>query len=371
MPFFEIGISWLKKGSGRLGYITPNTYFSSINGRGVRKMLTDRGIVEKIIDLDGFAAFEDLSTYTCVTILDKSGVKRPQVGVAKNAYELGKLSEIKLYPIDYSELQQNDWYIKPQSISRDMRQIETAGVSLQKYVARFTTGIATLRNDLYIFDTPVKDGYLVWKIDDKQFKIEVNATVPIIKPNKIKNHLQLAKNRERVLYPYRRSADGKRQELIPEDVMQKVFPGAYAYLKYIKHELDKRSSDAPASKWYAFGRSQALDGFGKKIILPMMSNSPSFLWVNDPKTLIYCGYALYPKSEHDVSILLKILNSDFFWYYISNTSKNYANGYKSFAKNYIKKFSIPRLDAKQKKLLLNLNSKETNQYLRKLYGLKS
>ena len=95
-----------------------------------------------------------------------------------------------------------------------------------------------------------------------------------------------------------------------------------------------------------------------------------FLWVDDPNTLIYCGYALYPKAPEDAEILLKILNSNVFWYYLSNTSKNYAGGYKSFAKNYVKKFSIPHLDKEQKKFLLALPAEKINHYLFDLYGLQ-
>ena len=371
IPFFEIALSWIKNNSGRVGYITPNTYFSSINGRGVRKIITEGQILEKVIDLKGFPAFEGLLTYTCVTILDKAGVRKPLIGAALSELELDDIRKIKLSEVDYFELGDGDWYIRPKDIISDMRQIESMGIPLTDYVLRFTTGIATLRNDLYIFNLPVTNGFISHEIDGKKFNIEEGALVSIIKPNKIKDAVKLKKNKEKAIYPYKISVSEGRIVPIPESEFKKSYPGAYEYLQHIKPELENRSCDNSASEWYAYGRSQALNGFGKKIIFPMMSDRPVFLWVDDPNTLIYCGYALYPKEPEDAEILLKILNSNVFWYYLSNTSKNYAGGYKSFAKNYVKKFSIPHLDKEQKKLLLTLPPEKINHYIFDLYGLQN
>jgi|SRR3989338_732604 len=366
LPFFEIGLSWVHS-KGRVGYITPNTYFSSINGRNVRKMISERQILDRIIDLNGFPAFEGLLTYTCVTILDKAGIRGPMVGVADNLDQLQNIRQIELSTIDYKELEQNDWYIQPKHIALEMRMMEMTGISLDKYVPKFTTGIATLRNDLYIFDLPVIDGYLTFEKSGIQFSIEEEITVSIIKPNKIKTEAKLIRNQERVLYPYRIPEHGSRPTLIPEEELKDKFPGAYSYLLHFKPELEKRSLDSRTA-WYAYGRSQALDGFGEKIVFPMMSDRPAFLHVKDPKTLIYCGYALYPGSQEKTEILLKILNSPIFWNYLSNTSKNYAGGYKSMAKNYVKKFSIPHFTTEEKKLLHSLSGRSLAEFLKDKYS---
>ena len=103
----------------------------------------------------------------------------------------------------------------------------------------------------------------------------------------------------------------------------------------------------------------------------MMSDRPAFLHVKNPKTLIYCGYALYPGSKEKTEILLKILNSPIFWNYLSNTSKNYAGGYKSMAKNYVKKFSIPHFTTEEKKLLLSLSDESLTEFLKDKYSQRT
>ena len=154
--------------------------------------------------------------------------------------------------------------------------------------------------------------------------------------------------------------------LVPAESFDPM-PRTDSYLLHFKPELEKRSLDSRTA-WYAYGRSQALDGFGEKIVFPMMSDRPAFFHLKDPKTLIYCGYALYPGSQEKTEILLKILNSPIFWNYLSNTSKNYAGGYKSMAKNYVKKFSIPHFTTEEKKLLHSLSGRSLAEFLKDKYS---
>jgi len=100
----------------------------------------------------------------------------------------------------------------------------------------------------------------------------------------------------------------------------------------------------------------------------MMGNKPTFITVDEHDSLIYCGYAIFPKNEEDFQILEKVLNSELMWFYLYKTSKNYSGGFKSFAKNYIKNFSIPEFSQSEKSILLSLSSeKEVNQFLSKKY----
>lgn len=150
-------------------------------------MMTSKKLIKTIIDLEGYPAFEGLLTYTCVTILDNAGTLRPLVGTACAASDLEDIRNIKLFEIDYNSMGAECWCIRPKEIVDNIRKIESIGSPLADYVARFTTGIATLRNDLYILNSPVRDGRILVEIDGKHFSIEEQATVSIIKPNKVKS----------------------------------------------------------------------------------------------------------------------------------------------------------------------------------------
>ena len=180
----------------------------------------------------------------------------------------------------------------------------------------------------------------------------------------------LTNNRERIIYPYIYERNS-RAKLIQESSLKKSFPRAYKYLCAIRGDLELRDKGGKKYEaWYAYGRTQGLNNFGEKIILPMMDNKPSFITVADKDTLIYCGYAIFPKKKEDFSILEKILNSSVMWFYIKKTSKNYSGGFKSFAKNYVKNFSIPDLSDQEKSMLLKMDDREKiENFLGKKYRL--
>ena len=84
--------------------------------------------------------------------------------------------------------------------------------------------------------------------------------------------------------------------------------------------------------------------------------------------MIYCGYAIYSDSELELLFLKKVLESSVFDYYMKNTSKPYATGYYSYAKNYVKNFGLYPFSEEQKKHILSLQSKEeVDKYIKSIY----
>src|ERR1017187_271726 len=67
--FFELGYKLLKP-SGKLGYITPNNYFTSLAGEAIRKYFQQQKCVSRIIDFSHKKVF-DAQTYTAITFLNK------------------------------------------------------------------------------------------------------------------------------------------------------------------------------------------------------------------------------------------------------------------------------------------------------------
>ena len=66
----------------------------------------------------------------------------------------------------------------------------------------------------------------------------------------------------------------------------------------------------------------------------------------------------------------KILESQVFNYYVSLISKPYSGNYYSFAKNYIKNFSLPELNTNEKKYLITEDNKiKIDKFLIEKYDL--
>ena len=109
---------------------------------------------------------------------------------------------------------------------------------------------------------------------------------------------------------------------------------------------------------------------GKKLLFPYMAKQPFFVYTDQEDMLIYCGYAIFSESQKELLILKKLLESKVFDYYMQHTSKPYASGYYSYAKNYVKNFGVCELSEKEKMKVLQLESKrEINAFFQNKYDL--
>ncbi len=370
IPFFELGVG-ISKTNGRIGYITPSTYLTSYNATLVRDFLTSNLLLNTVVDFNGWQIFEGAITYTCITILDKRKSESIAYTLVDSKEKLNNLNELAFNLIETKSLVGKEWRLLSKIDAGKIFKIENAGSPLFRYVDRFVTGIATLSNDLFLVcDIPNEETYLKKEYGGSTFLIERSITKAIIKPNIVKDKTALRNNMERVIYPYKKNRSGV-IEIIPEQELKTSYPMVYKYLCATRQDLELRDKGGKKYEaWYAYGRRQGLDTFGKKIILPMMNNKPSFITVDDEETLIYCGYAIYPKRADDFWLLEKVLNSEIMWFYLKKTSKNYSGGFKSFAKNYVKNFSIPDFSDREKKELHALSTRDAiDAFLLKKYGL--
>jgi adenine-specific DNA-methyltransferase len=304
------------------------------------------------------------------SILSKQDKNNTLFALVDKKEKIDNLDDLEFTQISLLKFGENEWRLLSKKDAENIFNIENIGSPLYKYVDKFVTGIATLQNDLFILKDNKKD-LLEKEYNGKVYFIERDFTKKIIKPNRIKDTIALKNNVERVIYPYT-IVQGKAQ-ILKENLIKEIYPNAYGYLLAIKPKLLLRDKGKRVYKeWYAYGRTQGVADFGKKIILPMMGNKASFIMVNDMESLIYCGYAIFAKNDEDYKILERILNSDVMWYYIKKTSKNYAGGFKSFAKNYVKNFSIPSLDADEKHKLLRLEDQNSiNVFLKNKYQISN
>ena len=89
----------------------------------------------------------------------------------------------------------------------------------------------------------------------------------------------------------------------------------------------------------------------------------------DESLLFYNGYAVVGNSTRKLKVLRRILQSSVFWYYIKHTSKPYGGNYFALAKNYVKKFGIPKLTEAEEDIILNLSQADLDSYVENLYGV--
>lgn len=354
IPFFEIGIKLLSD-NGKLGYISPNSYLQGVNGRSLRKYFASEQHQVEIIDFRDSQVFENVTSYTCITLIDKS--------ISTDVIKYFRLNETNtLEKHSFSEYHYADfpdgkpWRMRESSIDEVIHKLESSGTPLSNWKIR--NGLATLKNDIYFFSpTKADNKYYYREYNGKSYKIEKNVCIRVAKPNIIKSEAELEQKMEIAIFPYTHT--DSTYQLIEEDIFQSSFPEAYSFLTEYKSILlnrDKGHGNYPA--WYAYGRTQGMNNFGKKLLIPYISGSPVAVLSLDPDVLFYCGYALLSEDIEELKILKIFLESEAFWYYIFHTSKPYSKGYMAFAKNYIVNFTIPELSKKEKEYLLESHTRE-------------
>ena len=366
IPFIELGIKLIND-KGILGYVLPNGYTNSFSGIKLREFLQNNRYVKEMLDFNHLQLFEGATTYTCITFFDKMPKVSFRYALIDDEKNIEHLDKLKFHNINFQSLNPKSWKLINEKDSKNIKKIETVGTPLSK-IARIKTGIATLRNDLYILDNPKVNGkYFLKSFNGKQYKIEKEITREAIHAGTAKTTDQLDNDSRWIIFPYKMIKE--KYIIIPEIELKEKYPKCYKYLLSIRSELEKRDKGKKKYKaWYAYGRTQGLETFsGRKIVVPTISNKPRFVISNKANAFIYAGYGIY--FEGDIDILAKILNSNVMWYYIKKISKRYASGYMSFAKNFIKNFSIPHLSEKEKQFIKTCGRKELDKLLIEKFGV--
>lgn len=367
IPFFEIGLTILKP-EGHLGFITMNTFFKSINGRALREYFKNEQNEFKLIDFGGQQVFQSKSTYTCLCLIKKTKSEFLEYSKLDIPTNLGS-SKIKFNKIPYDLLGSlNGWNLQEMEI---LNKIESIGTPLgEKFKTR--NGIATLKNDIFIFDPIEEDDKYFYLQNGSVYPIEKDICNEIINPNRLTKIDSIEPLKKKIIFPYYHENDNVK--LIKETSFKKDFPKAYKYLSAKKDILAKRDKgNGKYENWFAYGRNQSLEKLKHKLFFPHITpQTPNFVESLDENLLFYNGLALIGENERDLLFMKKIMSSRLFWFYIINSSKPYGSGYFSLSRNYIKRFGIYDFSEEEIDQLINEESQEKlDDFIEISYGIKN
>jgi adenine-specific DNA-methyltransferase len=351
IPFFQIGIESLSD-NGVLGFITMNSFFKSLNGRALREYFQKQTINFKIIDFGAEQVFKSKNTYTCICLIEKSNRKFIK-------YAKCESQELLQPTIPYSKIlylgldSKKGWNLQDNEI---ISKIESTGVSFGD-IYKTRNGIATLRNEIYIFNPVREDKDYYYLQNGSLYQIEKEICKDIVNSNKLSRPTTLSKLKEKVIFPYN---DSDKPKLLDENFIKENYPKAYKYLenkRTILSQRDKGKGDY--ENWFAFGRSQSLEKMKNKMFFPKFSDqTPSYIINSDDDLLFYNGLAVVGGTEDELAVVKKIMESRLFWYYIKTTSKPYSSNYYSLSGNYIRNFGICDLNEDEIKFIIGEDDRQ-------------
>lgn len=385
--FFELGYRLLKS-SGKLGYITPNNYFTSLAGESIRKYFQQKKCVTRIVDFSHKKVF-DAQTYTAITFLNKQENEAILFDKIKDEYNPKDFLPIANGSPNYwKDLNFKKWRLLKSDEQENIRLIETVGTPIGK-LFDICVGIATLKDDVFFVSSEKEksDCYLK-NTENGVFEIEKEITKSVYKISDFKTQEEAALNTRHIIFPYTMKKGVATP--IPEQEFQKKYPKCYAYLLSEKQTLLARDKGkVKFDPFYVWGRTQGLTKIGKKILNPTFSQTPRFLLVEEEEAYFTNGYGIYFREQElknslfseeinpiteieNIDVVQKILNSCLMHYYISKTSVSIEGGYPCYQKNFIEKFTIPELSRKDISTLRSLNQKrEIDMFLVDKYQITS
>ena len=351
----------LLKDGGRLGYITMNSFFKSLNGRALRDYFSRNKFIFRIVDFGSNQVFQSNNTYTCLCFLEK----KKQSYLEFTSATPNSISNIKYAQLSYDDLDDfKGWNLK---VPKVVNQIESIGVPFSS-VYKTSSGVATLKNDVYIFDSTCEDD--VYFYIDEHTPIEKNVCRKIINSNRLTKVSNLDEIKREIIFPY--EYEGNFARILSEDTLKNLYPKAYAYLSSKRGLLATRDKgNGNYETWYAYGRNQSLVKYKYKLFFPhIASSSPNFIISKDESLLFYNGLCLLDNDLLKIKVAQKIMGSRLFWYYIENTSKTYGSGFMSLSKNYIKSFGILALsDSENNWLVSETDKSKIDSFLAEKYQI--
>lgn len=363
IPFFQIAIENLAD-NGTLGFITMNSFFKSLNGRALRNYFQRNQLAISIIDFGSEQVFKSKNTYTCICFIEN----REQRFISYTEAETKRLAnKLSFKKIKYNILDsKKGWNLKDNKI---ISKIESTGIPFgDLYQTRH--GIATLKNDIYIFRPVYEDENFFYLQNGSLYKIEKGICKDIVNSNKLSREVSLNTLKEKVIFPYDQE---EKPKLHDEKLIKESFPEAYKYLQNKRKILAERDKGkGNYENWFAFGRTQSLEKIKNKMFFPKYSDrTPNFIINSDDDLLFYNGLAVVGSSETEMEIIKKFMESNIFWYYIKTTSKPYSSDYFSLNGNYIKNFGVCELTENDKKFLIEETDKKVlNEFFEDKYELK-
>lgn len=375
--FFELGYNLLKE-NGKLGYITPNNYFTSLSGESLRRYFQDKKCVSKIVDFSHIKIFDAL-TYTAITFLEKTindTILYDRIGSKILPEEF--LNNVVDSPTNISELNQKKWRLLRSDEQNNIKTIESIGSPIG-VLFNICTGIATLKDEVFFVDgTNQNKKYYIKTTDKGVFEIEKESVRPVYKISEFKEQNEIEQNEKKIIFPYENNNGLIRP--ISEIDFKRKYPKCFNYLESEREILLQRDKGKVLfDPFYVWGRTQGLKRTGQKLLIPTFSQFPRFLLVRD-EGFFTNGYGLYYREEkvdifnpitkiENIDVLQKILNSTLMDYYVRKTSVSIDGGYPCYQKNFIERFTIPQLSEKEIDLLRNLEKDEVDKFLIEKYHL--
>lgn len=292
--FFEKGLKLLNK-DGKLCFITPNSYFNSIAGKNMREYIIKNTVLSQIINFGHQQIFDGFTTYSCITLLDKTN-KNPNI--------------FYVFEENTSNIDYEDFFINGAFYFSENKNFKNIIQYNGEKIVEVKNGFATLNDNFFI---------------NSELANISKYSIPIIKSSTGEKGV--------IFYPY-----DKNGKVLDFSTFENNDIMSTEILINNKELLLKRSLSAD-TKWYEFGRTQAIkDTYKNKFGVNALFKTKNDIRItNCPAgTGVYGG--LYILTDCSDKIIKEILCSENFIDYCKFIGKYKSGGYYTISSKELSNF---------------------------------
>ena len=286
--FIETAIKFLSE-NGKLVQLVPNNIYKNVFANRLRELLKPH--IKQINIYPAQKLFDEVLTSNSIFLYDAGYIDRN--------VKIRDLTGRKTRLISRDSL--NDKWT--------FSNVATAAGGYVRFgdFYKASSVIATLLNKAFVIS------------EDAYDQIEAESVRQAVSPKTM--HY---KKKEYIIFPYKYI--GKSLKKYEEQEFEKLFPLATAHLKSFTDELKERKADKN-TKWFEYGRSQALQYMNQEKILlsTVITNSVEAYRIGET-VIPYAGiYIITCDKKYDLNIAIKILESKDFLSYVNKIGIN-VNG---------------------------------------------
>lgn len=328
--FLEIGLSMLNN-SGKLGYITPNSWLRNTSQKNFRTNVLSKRQLSKITNFNSDQVFDKVGTYTCLSFFSNSE--------NKNIEYVNSDKNLKINYTRVIEYDKNDFsFDNTLAFSSNEQQLFLNSIMNKNSfslgeICKIQNGVLTLGNKYFLIEEDNEE-YSNMTIKDLFYPSVKSATY---KGEDIK---------QKIIFPYQK-IDKKFVGL--SEVELSKYPEAQEFLLKNKEFLINRSLEKD-SLWFWY-RSQSLQETDKEKLVFSHIIGPNQTIIKTYKvpanTIVYGGFFITENNASDLfsevsslNDIQKIVESEDFINYLKIVGKDKNGGYKEFSTSNMKKFRI-------------------------------
>lgn len=361
--FIERALGRLTDG-GYACFIVPNKFFKIASGKMLRKVISAGQYLTSLDDFGDAQLFQDKTIYSSIVRLQKSKHSQFTYSSVATPNDLWHKRDEESVILDSSTLDDKPWKLSTDiEYLKQLKALEAIAVPITKHV-EFFNGIQTsaerkriywfLRSEIVIED----NNSITFARDGQEWTIERGILRPFFKPTEEHgfNSYSALTCDKWIIFPYDMAG-----HLIPINVMEKSFPGAWRYLLSRKNELWPRQlegngtrdvPDATEQNWYQYGRTQHLTSFNgrEKTIIGILSREPLYYidrnyWVIAAGgTAGYCAARVKTGSPYSLEYIQAWLTNENTEKIFEMIGSDFEGGFKSRGTSLLETLPFIELD---------------------------